>query len=70
MEQTEQYRKIIIAQADNIELLKDNIKDLQGQLQKSYIRIKELREELDSLERKLQDLLLESSREINHMENI
>lgn len=68
MEITEQYRKIIIAQADNIEMLKDNVKDLQGQLQKSYIRVKELREELDHLERKLQDLLLESSKQINHME--
>lgn len=68
MEITEQYRKIIIAQADNIEMLKDNVKDLQGQLQKSYIRVKELREELDQLERKLQDLLLESSKQINHME--
>ena len=68
MEITEQYRKIIISQADNIEMLKDNVKDLQGQLQKSYIRVKELRQELDNLERKLQDLLLESSKQINHME--
>lgn len=70
MEQAEQYRKIIIAQADNIEMLKHNVKDLQGQLQKSYIRVKELREELDNLERKLQDLLLSSSKEINHMDNL
>jgi len=68
MEIAEQYRKIIISQADNIEMLKDNVKDLQGQLQKSYIRVKELRQELDNLERKLQDLLLESSKQINHME--
>ena len=31
-----------------VDILKNNIKELQRQLQESYVRIKELREELDN----------------------
>ena len=42
--EAEYYRDIVIAQGDYIELLKSNVKELQGQLQTSYRRINELRE--------------------------
>tara|TARA_R100000005_G_C4809500_1_gene96706 strand:+ start:81 stop:254 length:174 start_codon:yes stop_codon:yes gene_type:complete len=46
--EAEKNRKIILSQASEIEILKKNIKDLQEQLQNSYIRIKELNDENNS----------------------
>lgn len=40
--EAEKNRKIILAQAEEIEVLKKNVYDLQGQLQKAYKRIEEL----------------------------
>ena len=40
--EAEKNRKIILAQADEIEILKRNVRDLQEQLTASHIRIKEL----------------------------
>ena len=40
--EAEKNRKMILAQADEIELLKRNVRDLQEQLTASDIRIKEL----------------------------
>tara|TARA_B100000965_G_scaffold225220_1_gene188509 strand:- start:263 stop:418 length:156 start_codon:yes stop_codon:yes gene_type:complete len=42
--EAEKNRKMIVSQADEIEILKRNIRDLQRQLNESYIRIKELKE--------------------------
>ena len=41
--EAEKNRKMIVAQADEIEILKRNVRDLQKQLNEAYIRIKELR---------------------------
>ena len=40
--EAEKNRKIILAQSEEIEILKRNVRDLQKQLNDSYIRIKEL----------------------------
>ena len=40
--EAEKNRKFILAQADEIEILKRNVRDLQEQLTASHIRIKEL----------------------------
>ena len=40
--EAEKNRKIILAQADEIEILKRNVRDLQEQLTASHVRIKEL----------------------------
>ena len=45
--EAEFYRNIVIAQGDEIEILRNNVKELQGQLQGAYRRIGELREALD-----------------------
>lgn len=45
--EAEYYRGMVVAQGDEIEILRNNVKELQGQLQKSYRRIAELREALD-----------------------
>tara|TARA_X000000950_G_C13536949_1_gene506027 strand:+ start:104 stop:298 length:195 start_codon:yes stop_codon:yes gene_type:complete len=45
--EAEFYRDIVISQGDHIEILKNNVKELQGQLQGAYRRIGELREALD-----------------------
>ena len=37
--EAEKNRKMIIAQADEIEMLKHNVRDLQKQLQDAYIKI-------------------------------
>jgi hypothetical protein len=37
--EAEKNRKMLIAQADEIEMLKRNIRDLQKQLQDAYIKI-------------------------------
>ena len=39
--------RIISDKEGELQLLRQNVHELQGQLQDSYIRIKELREELD-----------------------
>ena len=41
--EAEKNRKIILAMANDIEILKQNVKDLQKQLQLAYQRIAELR---------------------------
>ena len=46
--EAEFYRNIVVAQGDEIELLRNNVKELQGQLQRAYRRIGELREALDT----------------------
>lgn len=45
--EAEYYRGMVVAQGDEIEILRNNVKELQEQLQKSYRRIAELREALD-----------------------
>ena len=40
--EAEKNRKIILAQADEIDILKRNVRDLQEQLTASHVRIKEL----------------------------
>ena len=44
----ELYRRAILNRDETIDILKNNVKELQRQLQESYIRIKELKEELDN----------------------
>ena len=43
--EAEKNRKMILAQADEIEILKKNVRDLQESLQHAHIRIKRLTEE-------------------------
>ena len=43
--EAEKNRKMIVAQADEIEMLKRNVRDLQKQLNDAYIRIKEIKED-------------------------
>ena len=43
--EAEKNRKMILAQADEIEILKQNVRDLQESLQHAHIRIKKLTEE-------------------------
>ncbi len=43
--EAEKNRKMIVAQADEIEILKRNVRDLQRQLNESYIRIKEYKDD-------------------------
>ena len=43
--EAEKNRKMIVAQADEIEILKQNVRDLQEQLTTAYIRIKEFKED-------------------------
>ena len=45
--EAEFYRNIVVSQGDHIEILKNNVKELQGRLQGAYRRIHELREALD-----------------------
>lgn len=45
--EAEYYRDMVVAQGDTIEILKSNVKELQGQLQLAYRRINELKEALD-----------------------
>ena len=46
--EAEMFRNIVVAQGDQIEILRNNVKDLQSQLQGAYRRIAELREALDT----------------------
>jgi len=43
--EAEKNRKIILAQADEIDILKKNVRDLQEQLNKAHKRIGELTEQ-------------------------
>ena len=42
--EAEKNRKMILAQADEIDILKQNVNFLQGQLKDAYERVKELTE--------------------------
>ena len=46
--EAEMFRNIVVAQGDHIEILKENVRDLQSQLQNAYRRIGELREALET----------------------
>lgn len=46
--EAEYYRSMVVAQGDEIEILRNNVKELQGQLQGAYRRIGELKEALDT----------------------
>ena len=46
--EAEKNRKIIVAQADEINILKNNIKELQEQLNVAHKRIKELTQARDN----------------------
>ena len=45
--QVNELMQIIREKEGELNLLRDNVFELQGQLQNAYIRIKELREKLD-----------------------
>ena len=45
--QVNELMQVIREKESELNLLRDNVFELQGQLQKAYIRIKELREKLD-----------------------
>ena len=45
--QVSELLQIIREKEYELNILRDNVYELQGQLQQSYIRIKELREKLD-----------------------
>tara|TARA_A100001035_G_scaffold261009_1_gene239672 strand:+ start:295 stop:492 length:198 start_codon:yes stop_codon:yes gene_type:complete len=47
--EAEKNRKIILAQADEIDILKRNVRDLQEQLTSGYITVKELTEQQNFL---------------------
>ena len=43
--EAEKNRKLLLSQADTIEILKRNVRDLQGQLNVAHIRIAELKKD-------------------------
>lgn len=45
--EAEYYRGMVVALGDEIAILRNNVKELQGQLQGAYRRIGELREALE-----------------------
>ena len=45
--EAEKNRKIILAQADEIDILKRNVRDLQGQLNLQHVKNKKLIEQKD-----------------------
>lgn len=49
--ETELYRRELLNKEGHIEILQNNIRELQEQLQESYKRIDHLNEELDSIKR-------------------
>lgn len=53
MTELELYRKDVVNKENTIELLKRDIAEMQGQIQKGYIRIKELIDENNSLKEQL-----------------
>jgi uncharacterized coiled-coil DUF342 family protein len=44
--EAEYYRNMVVAQGEEIEILRNNVKELQGNLQKSYKRIEELNQKV------------------------
>ena len=46
--EAEYYRDMVVSQGEHIELLKQNVYELQEQLQQAYRRIAELREALET----------------------
>jgi len=53
--EAEKNRKIILAQADEIEILKNNVRDFQEQLTAANIRIKQLKDDNWKLRKKVTD---------------
>ena len=47
--EAEKNRKIILAQADKIEILEKNVRDLQQNLQDAYVIIKHKQQRIDEL---------------------
>ena len=47
--EAEYYRNMVVAQADELEILRNNVRELQENLQKSYKRIDELIEQNNNL---------------------
>lgn len=47
--EAEYYRAMVVSQGEEIEILRNNVKELQANLQKSYMRIMELRKKCDNL---------------------
>lgn len=47
--EAEYYRAMVVSQGEEIEILRNNVKELQANLQKSYMRVMELRKERDNL---------------------
>ena len=47
--EAEKNRKIILAQADEIDILKNNVRDLQQNLQDAYVIIKHNQQRIDEL---------------------
>ena len=47
--EAEKNRKIILAQADEIDILKENVRDLQQNLQDAYVIIKHKQQKIDYL---------------------
>lgn len=45
--EAEYYRGMVVSQGTEIDILRNNVRELQGQLQGAYRRIGELREALD-----------------------
>lgn len=61
--ENEMYRREILNQSGYIEILKGNVKELQGQLQQSYKRIEELNQELN-------DAKSEVPRVVSHVDGL
>ena len=57
--EAEKNRKIIVAQADEIGILKNNIKELQEQLNAAHKRIKELTQARDNAYDDISELIKE-----------
>ena len=57
--EAEKNRKIIVAQADEIDILKNNIKELQEQLNVAHKRIKELTQARDNAYDDISNLIKE-----------
>ena len=53
--EAEKNRKLLLSQADTIEILKRNVRDLQEQLTAANIRIKQLKDDNWELRRKVTD---------------
>jgi uncharacterized coiled-coil DUF342 family protein len=47
--EAEYYRAMVVSQGNEIEMLRHNVKELQDNLQKSYIKIEELNQKVSNL---------------------